>query len=106
MTRFAPRALLGAVACAALLAASLPAAAYESPLPPPPFMPGAPAGNNNLLPPPPVVIQSGYTVKPGDSFWKLAKRFYGKGAMWKVIADANPGKKSKDLKVGDTLVIP
>lgn len=30
-----------------------------------------------------------YTVKSGDCLWKIAKRFYGNGAKWTVIYDAN-----------------
>ena len=30
-----------------------------------------------------------YTVQKGDSLWKIAKHFYGNGAEWKRIHEAN-----------------
>ena len=30
-----------------------------------------------------------YKVKKGDSLWAIAKRFYGKGSLWKKIYNAN-----------------
>lgn len=30
-----------------------------------------------------------YLVLPGDSLWKIAQKFYGDGAQWRVIWDAN-----------------
>lgn len=85
------------------------------PVPPPPFM-AAPQTqvNPGLIPPPPAAvgkplpfaIAGHYVVRPGDSFWKLAHRFYGKGDLWERIANANPGRKARGLRVGDTLFIP
>lgn len=49
-----------------------------------------------------------YTVKSGDSLWKIAKANYGDGTRWKEIYDnnkntiANPDK----LKVGTVIVLP
>lgn len=89
----------------ALLVASVTAAAAYT-IPPPPFVNGAPPANNMILPPPPVPVARLHTVMKGDSFWKLAKAYYGKGGSWKVIADANPGHKAKGLEVGSVIVIP
>ncbi|HVU63226.1 MAG TPA: LysM peptidoglycan-binding domain-containing protein [Phycisphaerales bacterium] len=30
-----------------------------------------------------------YTLKSGDTLWDVARKFYGKGALWKLIANAN-----------------
>ncbi len=30
-----------------------------------------------------------YVIERDDTLWNIAKRFYGKGAMWRVIAEAN-----------------
>lgn len=95
--------LLPLAGAALLLSATMVAAQN---IPPPPFMPGAPAANNSMLPPPPIPMVRKHTVMKGDSFWKLAKGYYGNGEAWKVIAKANPGIKAKDLKVGTLIVIP
>ncbi|NTU84585.1 MAG: LysM peptidoglycan-binding domain-containing protein [Chloroflexales bacterium] len=30
-----------------------------------------------------------YTVQPGDTLWSIAQRFYGSGASWQIIYNAN-----------------
>ena len=61
-----------------------------------------------------------YTVKKGDCLWNIAKKFYGKGAQWKKIYNANKstieaaakkhGKKSSSnghwIYPGTKLTIP
>ncbi|MEP3436715.1 MAG: 5'-nucleotidase C-terminal domain-containing protein [Hoeflea sp.] len=47
-----------------------------------------------------------HVVASGDTFWDLAKTYYGDATMWKVIAEANPSANAKDLVVGETLSIP
>jgi hypothetical protein len=52
-----------------------------------------------------------YTVKNGDSLWKIAARkdVYGAGSKWRKIYDANKkaiGKNPNKLKLGMKLVIP
>lgn len=49
-----------------------------------------------------------YTVTKDDSegFWGIAKRHYGNGIYWTVIAKANPKVNSSSLKAGQQLLIP
>ncbi len=49
-----------------------------------------------------------YTVASGDSLYKIAKKVYGKGELWKTLADANQDKitPTGNLKVGTTLKVP
>ena len=49
-----------------------------------------------------------YTVKSGDSLWKIAKQFYGNGSKYNTIYEANKDKlKNPNLiYVGQTLQIP
>jgi len=50
-----------------------------------------------------------YTVKAGDSLWKIADHFYKKGNLYPKIIEANPGKLKDDKSVihpGDVLVVP
>ncbi|MFZ2099299.1 MAG: 5'-nucleotidase C-terminal domain-containing protein [Oricola sp.] len=47
-----------------------------------------------------------HVVARGDNFWNLAKTYYGDGAIWKKIADANPDAKERGLQIGQELTIP
>lgn len=50
-----------------------------------------------------------YTVKAGDSLWKIAQEYYGKGADFPKIIAGNPGKLKDEKSVihpGDVLTIP
>jgi 5'-nucleotidase len=47
-----------------------------------------------------------YTVKRGDTLWKIASTHYGDGKKWREIADANPGLTPSALRVGQTISLP
>jgi nucleoid-associated protein YgaU len=50
-----------------------------------------------------------YVVQAGDSLWKIAQQFYGKGNLFQKIIDANPDKLKDEKSVihpGDKLTIP
>jgi phage tail protein X len=47
-----------------------------------------------------------YTIKHGDTLWKIAASHYGDGKKWKQIADANPGIAPSSLRVGQTITLP
>ena len=49
-----------------------------------------------------------YTVRKGDSLWKIAEKFYGKGEEWTKIFVANRDKISKPglIQEGQILAIP
>ena len=49
-----------------------------------------------------------YTVEKGDSLWKIAKKFYGNGAKWNLIYEANKDavKNPNTIYIGQELVIP
>lgn len=75
----------------------LPLAAAPNPLddpePPPPPTDPSPEGYY-------------YSVKKGDSLWKISKKVYGAGAKWERIAKANGVDISRPLKLGTKLFIP
>lgn len=52
--------------------------------------------------------QRTYTVKKGDCLWKIAKEFYGNGALYTKIYDANTKKIANPnlIYVGQVFVIP
>ncbi len=59
--------------------------------------------------PVPTAAEGGtYTVTSGDTtgFWGIAKKVYGNGMYWPVIAKANPAVNSTGLKVGQKLTVP
>ncbi len=47
-----------------------------------------------------------HIVKKGDTFYSLAKKYYGKAKYWPVIGNANPDASPTKLRVGQRLVIP
>ena len=47
-----------------------------------------------------------YTVRKGDSLWKIAQSKYGNGNQWTKIASANPGLSANTIKPGQTIIIP
>lgn len=47
-----------------------------------------------------------YTVKSGDTLWRIADRVYGNGALWPTIADANKLSNPNLIRVGQVLKIP
>ena len=54
--------------------------------------------------------QTTYTVVKGDCLWAIARKFYGNGALYPKIYDANPsvfnGRSPNLIYAGDVLVIP
>jgi len=54
--------------------------------------------------------QTTYTVVRGDCLWAIARKFYGNGALYPKIYDANPnvfkGRSPNLIYAGDVLVIP
>lgn len=47
-----------------------------------------------------------YTVKPNDSFWRIAEQQLGDGRRWREIASANNLAEGATIRPGQTLNIP
>lgn len=50
--------------------------------------------------------RSSYTVRHGDTLYRIAKQHYGDGKQWRQIAEANPGLTPASLQAGQKLVMP
>jgi nucleoid-associated protein YgaU len=59
-------------------------------------------------PAPPAATTATYVVQPGDTLSDIAKKIYGKSALWQKIADANKDRVPDParLRAGVTLRIP
>jgi len=47
-----------------------------------------------------------YTVKSGDSLARIARKELGSETRWNEIAQLNPGLNAKNLKVGQSILLP
>lgn len=47
-----------------------------------------------------------YTIKPGDTFERIAVAFYDDPSQWQAIAKANPLKDPRRIRVGDVIRVP
>ena len=70
-----------------------PVAKAKSPAPPAPPAPAPTTGRT-------------YTVKPGDSLWKISKEVYGDATKYEQIQKANPTLDPQLLQPGTVIVIP
>jgi nucleoid-associated protein YgaU len=91
-----------------------PVAAAAAPASPPPSAatPPAPAEPRAVKNPPATAAAAGFPkthkVASGDSWWTIAKQYYGEAQahQYKRIQEANPDLKDKFLTVGREIVIP
>ena len=77
----------------------------QEPAPAPEVKPQEPAPQETPKKP---VLPCDHTVRTGDNLWKLAREYYGSGAKWKIIFEANRDKlkKAEFLEPGMVLTIP
>jgi len=52
------------------------------------------------------IVDRSHVVERGDNLWKLARRYYGFSAAWRVIRDANPQIERRGLRPGATILVP
>ena len=67
------------------------------------------SGSNACEPRPSPPPQKTYTVVPGDCLWKIANRFYGSGAKYPIIYEANKtiiGSDPNKIYPGQVFIIP
>jgi len=47
-----------------------------------------------------------HVIAKGDTYWDLAKQFYGDATLWKKLAEANKDMRARRLHIGTELVVP
>jgi 5'-nucleotidase len=65
-----------------------------------------PAANTEPKTEPAQTGENKHVIVSGDTFWDLAKTFYGDGADWRKIADANKDMRARRLHIGAELTVP
>jgi nucleoid-associated protein YgaU len=53
-----------------------------------------------------LVVDRTYRVNKGDSLWIIAKRLYGEGSAWTLLAKVNDIENPSFLKIGQELALP
>ncbi|MBO4649245.1 MAG: LysM peptidoglycan-binding domain-containing protein [Lentisphaeria bacterium] len=79
-----------------------------APAPAPEVKPQEPAPAPKEEAPKKAELPCNHTVRTGDNLWKLAREYYGSGAKWTIIFEANRDKltKAEFLAPGTVLTIP
>ena len=49
---------------------------------------------------------STHVIVAGDTFWDLAKTFYGDGADWRKLSQANGSPNPRHLRIGEEIQVP
>ncbi|UVD56086.1 5'-nucleotidase C-terminal domain-containing protein [Rhizobium sp. Pop5] len=104
-------------AAAAPAPAAEPAAPAPAPATPAPATepaapaPAAPAPAAEPTPAPAASAPAGTTpsthvIAAGDTFWDLAKTFYGDGTLWRKLSDANGKPNPHHLTIGKEIEVP
>ncbi|WP_025658028.1 5'-nucleotidase C-terminal domain-containing protein [Rhizobium sp. IBUN] len=86
------------------------AAAATAPAQAAPASPAAPAASTAPTAAAPAALApntpTNHVIAAGDTLWDLSKQFYGEGALWKKISDANGTPEPRHLTIGKELQIP
>jgi LysM repeat protein len=101
-----PTAARAAVAPLTILRQPVTALALHTPSPSAPTTIGPPATPQAAPPTTPPAV---YTVRPGDSYWRIAQTRTGSGARWRELRDANIGGRHVDgtpVTADSTLIHP
>jgi 5'-nucleotidase len=83
-----------------------PAVAPAAPAPAPVTPPPPAAKNEAMKPAEPIKTPTTHVIAAGDTFWVLAKTFYGDAGLWRKLAAANRHMNPRHLPVGRELKVP
>ena len=53
-----------------------------------------------------LIVDRSYRVAKGDSLWIIARRLYGEGSSWTVLAKFNDLRNPSKLRIGQALSLP
>ena len=103
-------------------AAPAPSTSEPAPAAPAPAAPAAPAPSAQPAPAPAPSAEpapatpapaasapatpSTHVIAAGDTFWDLAKTFYGDGAEWRKLSEANGSPNPRHLRIGEEIQVP
>ena len=59
-----------------------------------------------LVPGDPVQVTIAYTIRPGDTFWSVSRRFLGDGERYPELMAANPLIDPDQLDTGQVIIVP
>lgn len=83
-----------------------PAVAPAAPAPAPVTPPPPAAKTGAMKPAEPIKTPTTHVIAAGDTFWVLAKTFYGDAGLWRKLAAANRHMNPRHLPVGRELKVP
>ncbi|RUM23672.1 LysM peptidoglycan-binding domain-containing protein [Rhizobium vallis] len=98
-----------APAAAEPAAPAAPSPATPAPAAPAPATPAAPAPAAEPAPAastPAATTPSTHVIAAGDTFWDLAVTFYGDGALWRKLSEANGKPNPHRLTIGKEIEVP
>ncbi len=73
---------------------------------PTPTPSATPSTAPTLVPGTPVQVAIAYTIRPGDTFWSVSRRFLGDGERYPELMAANPLVDPNQLDTGQIIIVP
>lgn len=65
-----------------------------------------PVANAEPATEPAATAETKHVIAKGDTYWDLAKKFYGDATLWRKISKANADMRARRLHIGSELTVP